>query len=303
MISFWRVIKFGFQNFWRNPWLSLATVFTFALTLFVISIFFFLVLVTQTVTKAIEEKMDLVVYLQDEAKEAEILQLEEAIRNFPGVKSVKYISKEEAYEIWQAMPTSERIKQLVTPEKNPLPRSLQIKVEKPEILEEVSNYVSGAKWQPLIQEKGISYLRNKLIIQRLTNITKFVKKIGLILAIIFLAISILVIFNTVRLTIISRKDEIEIQRLVGAKNSFIQGPFLVEGVLYGFLATILSTFFIYLLLRYTSPLILQYLGEVSFDLKQFFTSNLFRIFVVQFLIGVFVGGLCSLVSVRKYLKI
>jgi len=73
--------------------------------------------------------------------------------------------------------------------------------------------------------------------------------------------------------------------------------------LYGFLAAIFSTLFIYLLLRYTSPLILQYLGEVSLDLRQFFASNLFRIFVVQFLIGVFVGGLCSLVSVRKYLKI
>jgi len=308
MISFWRVIKFGFQNFWRNPWLSLATVFTFALTLFIISVFFFLVLVTQTVIKAIEEKMDLVVYIKDEAKEAEILQLEEAIRNFPGVKSVKYISKEEALPVWQNSPYSEETKQIVTPERNPLPRSLQIKVKSPpEDLEKVTIFLANPQYQNIIRSStrtsGLSYKKNKLIITRLGGITKFVKKIGLMLAIIFLAISILVIFNTVRLTIISRKDEIEIQRLVGAKNSFIQGPFLVEGVLYGFLATILSTLFIYLLLRYTSPLILQYLGEISFDLKQFFTSNLFRIFVVQFLIGVFVAGLCSLVSVRKYLKI
>jgi len=303
MISFWRVIKFGLLNFWRNPWLSIATTLTFALTLFIISVFFFLTLVTQATTKAIEEKMDLTVYFKDEPKEEEILELSRQLQILPEVKSIKYISKEEAFLIWQDLPTSLRVKQLVTPEKNPLPRSLQIKVQRPEDLEKIS-YILGSKtWVPIIREGGISYQKNKLIIERLTNITKFVKKIGLILAIIFLAISVLVIFNTIRLTIISRRDEIEIQRLVGATNGFIQGPFLIEGILYGFLATLLSTAFIYLLLRYTSPLIIKYLGEVSFDLTSFFFSNFLLIFFIQFLIGIFIGSCCSLISTRRYLKI
>jgi len=303
MISFWRVLKFGFLNFWRNPWLSIATTLTLALTLFIISIFFFLVLISQIVTKAIEEKMDLVIYIKDEVQEEEILQLEQALKIYPGIKSVEYISKEKAYQIWQTLPTSTRIKQLVTPDRNPLPRSLQVKVEKPEVLEDISKYLSGPRWQSLIQREDISYQKNKLLIKRLSNSTKFVKKIGLILAAVFLIVSVLVIFNTIRLAIISRKDEIEIQRLVGATSSFIQGPFLVEGILYGFWATLISTLLTYLLIHYITPMVFRYLGAVSFNLEQFFISNLLKILLAQFLIGVFVGGLCSLVSVRKYLKI
>ena len=303
MINFLRILKFGFLNFWRNPWLSLATTLITALTLFIISIFFLLNLVTQTTIRAIEEKMDLTVYFKDEAKEEEIFELKDRLALMPEVKSIKYISKEEALAIWQQLPTSERIKQLVTPEKNPLPRSLQIKVEHPEDLDKISTFLSGKTYQEIIREGGISYQKNKLIVERLTNITKFVKKIGFILGIIFLAISILVIFNTLRLTIISRKDEIEIQRLVGATNWFIQGPFLVEGILYGFLATLLSTVFIYFLLRFTSPLIIKYLGEVSFNLEQFFASNLSLIFLIQFVVGVFIGSVCSLISIKKYLRV
>jgi cell division transport system permease protein len=303
MTSFLRILKFGLLNFWRNPWLSLATTLIVSLTLFIISIFFFLNLVTQTTIKAIEEKMDLTIYLKDEAKEEDILDLKSALLAFSEVKAVKYVSKEEALDIWQNLPTSERIKQLVTPEKNPLPRSLQVKVIEPKVLDKISSFLSSKKYQDIIREGGISYQKNKLIIERLTSITKFIKKIGWLLSGIFLAISILVIFNTIRLTISSRKEEIEIQRLVGATNGFIQGPFLVEGILYGFLATILSTLLIYFLLQITSPLIIKYLGQVSFVLSQFFLSNFFLIFFIQFLIGIFIGTCCSLISIRKYLKI
>ncbi|MCX6806512.1 MAG: FtsX-like permease family protein, partial [Candidatus Berkelbacteria bacterium] len=198
---------------------------------------------------------------------------------------------------------SKRVKDLVTADKNPLPRSIQIKVDKPENLEDVNSYIASRRWESIIRENGISYQKNKTIIERLNNITKFVEKVGFILALVFLGISILVIFNTVRLNIISRKDEIEIQRLVGATNGFIQAPFIVEGILYGLLATGLSTLFIYLLIRYTTPMISQYLGEVSFNLEDYFRANLFLIISIQFLIGVFVGSVCSLISVKKYLKI
>lgn len=300
---FFRVLKFGFFNFWRNPWLSLATTLITTLTLFIISIFFLLNLVAQTTIKAIEEKMDLSVYFKDEAKEEEIFDLKNRLENLPEVKSVKYISKEEAYNLWQKLPTSAKIKKLVTPEKNPLPRSLQIKVTKPEDLDKISSFLGSKKYEPIIREGGISYQKNKLIIERLTSITKFVKKIGWLLGLIFLVISLLVIFNTVRLTILSRKEEIEIQRLVGATDWFIQGPFLVEGILYGFLAALFSTGLIYALIRFTSPLVFQYLGEVSFSLEQFFITNFLLIFLFQFVLGVFLGSLCSLISIKKYLKV
>lgn len=303
MTSFVRVLKFGLLNFWRNPWLSLATTFIFSVTLFIISSFFFLNLITDRATSAIEDKMDINVTFKEETTDEDIFNLQDQLSQLSAVKSITYISKEEAIEVWQNLPLTERVKQLVTPEKNPLPRSLQIKATTPDDLDKIGNFLSLKKWEPIIREGGISYQKNKLILQRLNNITKFVKKIGFILAGIFLAISILVIFNTLRLNIISRKDEIEIQRLVGATNWFIQGPFLIEGILYGFLATIISTLLMYFFIRFTTPMVAKYLGDVSLDLHQFFVSNLVGIFFVQFLIGIFIGSLCSLISVKKYLKV
>lgn len=303
MTNFSRIIKFGLLNFWRNPWLSLATTLITTLTLFVISIFFLLNVVTQTTIKAIEEKMDLTVYFKDEATEAQIFDLRDDLLVFSEIKSVNYVSKEEAYTVWKQLPISDRSKQLVTPTNNPLPRSIQIKVDKPEDLDKISSFLSIKKYQDIIREGGISYQKNKLIIQRLTGITKFIKKSGWMLAIIFLAISILVIFNTVRLTIISRKDEIEIQRLVGATDFFIQGPFLIEGILYGFLAALFSTILIFLLIHFTTPMVMKYLDEVSFSINQFFVSNITLIFFVQFILGVLIGACCSLISIKKYLRV
>ena len=303
MTSLGRIIKFGFLNFWRTPWLSSATTFTFALTLFMISVFFFMNIVAQTTIGAIEDKMDLTVSFKDETTDTQIFNLKAQLEALNGIKSVQYVSKEEAYEVWKTLPITQKIKNLVTPDRNVLPRSLQIKVQKPEDLNAISEYLAMQKWQPLIREGGISYQKNKLIIERLTNMTKFVKQVGLALVIIFLAVSVLVMFNTIRLNIISRKDEIEIQRLVGATNGFIQGPFIIEGILYGFLATLLSTFFIFLLIRFTTPLVAKYLGDVSFNPHQFFIDNLLSIFGLQFLIGFFIGSICSLISVKKYLKV
>ena len=303
MTSLLRVIKFGFLNFFRNPWLSLATTLIFSLTLFIISSFFFLNLVADRSVKVIEDKMDISVTFKDEASLEDIYNLKDQLGQLSAVKSVKYISKEEASEIWQDLPFSQRVKELVTPEKNPLPRGLQIKAEDPDSLDEIGEFVLMKKWQPIIRENGVSYQKNKTILQKLNNITKFVRKIGFLLAGIFLGISILVIFNTLRLNIISRKDEIEIQRLVGATNSFISGPFLVEGILYGFLATIISTLLIYFLIRFTTPMIAQYLGDVSLNLHQYFIYHLDLIFILQFAIGIFIGSICSLISVKKYLKI
>ena len=303
MNSFMRILKFGFLNFWRNPWLSIATTLIFSLTLFIISSFFFLNLITNRTTQVIEDKMDISVTFKEEAKDDEIFNLEAQLNQLTAVKSVKYISKEDAIAVWQGLPLTERIKNLVTQDKNPLPRSLQVKATTPDDLDRIAEFISMKKWQPIIREGGISYQKNKLILQRLNNVTKFMKKIGLILAAIFLGISILVIFNTLRLNIISRKDEIEIQRLVGATNSFISGPFLIEGILYGFLATIISTSLLYGVIRFTTPLVAKYLGDVTFNLGRYFTTNLILIFFIQFGIGVFIGSICSLISVKKYLRV
>lgn len=299
LLTIERITKLGLVNFWRNRWLSLVATFVMTITLLTISIFVILSLVIHTTTEAIKNKIDMTVSFYDTVSEEKIQSLQNALSYLSEVKSAHYISKEEALEIWKKLPIKEKTKQLVTPEGNPLPRSLQIKAQKPEDLSKIASFLEPYK--SLISR--LSYEENKQIIQRLLNITSFVKKIGWILSCIFVFISIMVIFNTIRLTIFTRKDEIEIMRLVGASDIFIRVPFIIEAALYGVMAALLSLGLLFLAVYFVSPLVANYLGEVPLNLKQFLVLNLGLIFLYQLLIGVFLGSICSLFAVHRHIKV
>ena len=149
----------------------------------------------------------------------------------------------------------------------------------------------------------ISYKENKDIIEKLVNITNFSRKIGLILGIIFVSISILVILNTVRLAIYTRTKEIEIMRLVGASEIFIRIPFIIEALLYALCSTVLSLFLIWLGLHFISPMITRYLGDVSLDMQGFFLQNIGWIFLLELLVSCIISVSCSVISMGKHLKI
>lgn len=301
MLSIGRIIKLGFTNFWRNGWLSLAATFIMTLTLLTISVFLIFNLVINTTTDAIKKKIDLSIYFTDEATDFQINDLQIVLKGRPDVKEVIYLDKNEAFKRWQEMQKNEKIKDLVTEENNPLPRSIEVKTTNPESLEQVANFVSSDTYKSFIRK--ISYQENKQIIEKLINITNFSRKIGLTLSIIFLVVSILVIFNTIRLTIYTRTTEIEIMRLVGANDSFIRTPFLIEGMLYGIFATIVSLFLIWLGLHLVSPVITRYLGDVNLNLEGFFLENLPWIAIMELVAAILISVICSWISIRKNLKV
>ncbi|OGD67519.1 hypothetical protein A3F08_00975 [Candidatus Berkelbacteria bacterium RIFCSPHIGHO2_12_FULL_36_9] len=296
-----RIIKLGFVNFWRNGWLSSAATLIMTLTLLIISVFLIFNLVISTTTESIKSKIDLSVYFSDEATDLQVQELKLFLQQRPDVKGVVFISKEEAFKKWQEVQKNEKIRQLVTEENNPLPRSLEVKANSPENLDSIANFLSQETYKSMIRK--ISYQENKDVIQKLINITKFSQKIGLILSIIFIIISILVILNTIRLTIFTRQTEIEIMRLVGANDSFIKVPFLIEGTLYGIFATFLSMVLIWLGLYLISPMITKYLGEVSLDMEGFFLANLPWIVLFELLIAILISTTCSMISIRKNLRL
>jgi len=333
-----RIVKLGLNNFWRNGWLSFAATFIMTLTLLIISVFMIFNLVINTTTDSIKKKIDLTVYFQDNASDAQIRDLKLMLQGRSDVKEVVYLTKEDAFTRWQSTQKNEKIRSLVTKENNFLPRSLEVKATNPESLENIANFISGGNKDVItksddsdpgkvlgIQSDGtntnqsvasqnstqgylsiirkISYQENKNIIEKLINITKFSREIGIILSIVFLTISILVIFNTIRLTIFTRETEIEIMRLVGANDSFIRTPFLIEGSLYGIFATILSLVLIWAGLYFISPMIARYLGDVSLNLKGFFLSNLVWIAILEFILAVVITTSCSWISIRKNLKV
>jgi cell division transport system permease protein len=302
IISIKRITNLGLINFWRNRWVSLASTLIMTLTLLIITLFVVMTIVIGKTTDRIRSKIDVSVYFKDSATTQEISNLQQELASRSDVKEVRYISKEEALDIWDQQQKNQRIKELVTAEENPLPRSLTIKTLDPANLQKIVDYVSGPQFASIIHK--VSYEDNKQIIDKLLAITSFIKKIGLIFSIVFIIISILVILNTIRLTIFTRKDEIEIMRLVGASDRFIKGPFIIEGMLYGILACILAMGILWLAIGFVSPLINQYLGTaVTENMINFFLGHFILIFFLQLLVGILVGIGCSLFSIRKYLKI
>lgn len=297
-----RIAKLGIVNFWRNRWLSIASILIMTMTMIIISLFTMMALGINKTTDKIKSKMDITVYFQDSATTEEISNLQQTIASRPDVSQVKYISKEEAFKIWEETQKNERVKEIARKmEQNPFPRSLAIKASDPENLSQIAEFLASAQYESIVHK--ISYEDNKTIIDRLISLTSFTNKVGWLFSGIFIIISIVVILNTIRLAIYSRKEEVEIMRLVGASNTFIRLPFVVEGTLYGISACLIAMLLLWIGYLALTPLIRQLGSSALFEAKIFFISHLFSIFILQFFIGVSVGIGASLFSIRKYLQI
>lgn len=296
-----RIIKLGFTNFYRNGWLSMATSLVISLTLVIISIFVIFNIVINITTDNLQNKIDISVYIYDKASESQIDIVKRQIEKRDDVESVKYISKEDALAIWNQRQVEDRIKNLVTSENNPLPRSLEIKATNPDHLENIAQFLAKEDYAEIIRK--VDYQENKDIIQKLKSVIEFSKKLGIALSIVFIIISILVILNTIRLTIVTRKDEIEIMRLVGANNTFIRVPFFVEGVLYGIFGSLISIVIISIGFNLITPVINNYLGDLNISFTNFFSENLLVIILLQLIVSITISVICSFISIQKYLKV
>lgn len=296
-----RIIKLGLTNFWRNRWLSFAATLIMTLTLLIISFFTISNLAVGRVTDSVRSRIDISVYFNDLAATSQIAELQRNLVSRSDVKTVTYVSKDDAAASCTKNPFCNRAYSLVSGQMT-LPPSLAIKAVKPEDLQAINDYLGQDNLKPIIH--SISYQDNKSFIDRLIAITSFTKEFGWLLCGVFVIISILVIINTIRLTIFTRRDEIEIMRLVGANDSFIKIPFVIEGLIYGILATFLSMSLVWISLAFIVPRTEQLLGASSgHTLLMFFQSNFWLMLGLELLIGVAIGMSCSLISIRKYLKV
>jgi cell division transport system permease protein len=297
--SFYRITKTAFISLWRNQWLSLAATLVMVLTLITISFFISLLIVTNKTTETLREKADMTVYFNDEATNDQIFATQNILISRSDVKNVEYISKEKALESWRNRAGNEEIRDVITESDNPLPRSLEIKTVVPEDLDKVNTYLTGEEYKPLI--KKISYEVNKNLIDRLVKITRLVKIVGYSLSALFVLIAVLIILNTIRLTIFARSEEIEIMKLVGGTDWYVRGPFIIEGISYGILGAIGSSILLYFFSRLSIPAVGRFLELPDFN-NSYLGVSMTLMIVLQFVIGIFLGGLCSVLAIKKHLK-
>jgi cell division transport system permease protein len=304
--NFKRITKTGFYNFWRNGTVSLASVLVMFVTLTVIGLIIFSGAVLDKSLLELRNKVDITVTFIPSANEEDIHSIQHSLESLPEVALVTYVSRADALEQFKERHANDQSILAALDElgENPLGAMLNVKARDPsqyasvaEFLE--SNSALAASGVTIIDR--INYFQNKVAIERLTSIIDSADRLGFILTLVFALISVIIAFNTIRLTIYIARDEISVMRLVGASTSYIQGPFVVVGIIYGAVAGILALL-VFLPLTY-------WLGKatanffVGINIFSYYLRHFPQIFLIIMFAGVLIGAVSSALAVRKYLRI
>lgn len=296
-----RIIKSGLVNFWRNGWLSTATVLIITITLLTWTSIFLLNVVLTSVLGIIEQKVDISVYFNLDAKESDILAVKSKLENLEEVKNVEYVSAAEALEIFKKRHSDDEIllKSIQELESNPLEASLNVLAKDASKYETVASFLNQNQFGNILSK--INYAENKIVIDRLGNIIKVLRQSGAAAGLILAIIAFLVAFNTVRLAIYSSREEITVMKLVGASNWFVRGPFLVEGVLHGLVSSMFAFMLITPGVAVIGPKLFSFLPEIN--LVNYLGDNFWQLLLFQTIGGVALGVFSSWFAIRKYLKV
>lgn len=305
MITAERILKNGFINFWRNIWLSVAAI---AMMLITLTILLFAVVANATFGHTIADitsHIDVSVYLKDSVTDAQRQNLIKQLYAIDNVKSVNYINKDTALKDYEAQNANNPdLLAAISQTDNPLPASLDIKPKDPNKLQDLKTFLDKPNILAL-QSDPTSYSGDrKAAIDKITSATHFFQQAGIAGIIVFVFISMLIIFNTIRMAIFNRRDELIIMRLLGASTSFIRGPFIVETMLYGIVAALLSVAAVAALFAVASQTLqASSLGLLDINYSdKYFTNRLWQILTIQVLAGIIIGAVSSLIATRRYLK-
>ncbi|MFZ2831811.1 MAG: permease-like cell division protein FtsX [Minisyncoccia bacterium] len=300
-----RIIKAGFISFWRNGSVSLSAVFVMIVALFMIASTLLITAFLGTALKDLQDKIDINIYVDAKSSETDILSLKKRIETLPEVKSVAYISRDQALEQFRARHENDHriIQALDEIGDNPLPAALTVKAKEPSQYEGIATFLSNkselSEGSTLSIVNKVNYNDNKVAIERLSKLIVGVRKLGSIITAVMIGISILITFNTIRLAIFIAREEIGVMRLVGGSNEYVRGPFVVEGILYGLVAAFLTLILFYPITYWLKNTTQVFYGGV--DLLHYFVANFVEIFFVIIFSGIALGAVSSYLAVRKYL--
>ncbi|MBX4181633.1 ABC transporter permease [Candidatus Parcubacteria bacterium] len=301
-----RVFRTGLFNFWRNGTVSLASVLVMTVTLSVIALISFSSAILDTALAELQSKIDINVTFIPTASEEDILNIKHSLESLPEVSLVTYVSREEALADFKERHSSDPSILAALDElgENPLGAVLNIKARDPSQYAGVAEFLDGdnvlGEGKTSIVDR-VNYFQNKAAIDKLTNIIDSANRIGFALTVALAVISMLIAFNTIRLTIYIAKDEISVMRLVGASSSYIQGPFLVVGIIYGVVAGLLTLILFFPLTYYLGGATQNFF--IGLNMFSYYLRHILELAAIVLVSGVLIGALSSLLAVRKYLKV
>jgi len=311
-----RITRTGFVNFWRNGFLSFASIVVLTLALCSFGLIIFTGAFGRALLADVKDKVDINIYFSLTAAESDILALQTEINGMPEVASTTYISRDQALSDFKDRWKDNTLIMQGLDEigDNPFPAALEVKAKDPGEYASISTFLNDkdpldASGTPLIA--NINYEQNKLIIDRLGRIIPLAEKTGLILAILLVVVAVIVVFNTIRLVIYTAKDEISVMKLVGASNIYVRGPMVVSGIMYGIVSAIFTLILMAAFAYWSDTVVLRLAGvQVAADfglivnvLSTYFNENFAEIAGIILGAGVLMGAISSYVATRKYLRV
>lgn len=293
---FKNIVKQGFQSMWRNRGMGLASVTSISAVLMILGVVLILILSINNVVLDTKLKFDEIeVFLEDDLGSGVLDTIEAEVMDYPGVLSIMFRSKEQALEIMKEEWADEAYL-LDGLEENPLPDSYIIKVNDIELAE---NLVNAVKTLDGVEE--VKYYKD--VIDKLLIFAGYIRIGGIVIIGILVFVSVFIISNTIKITVSSRRREINIMKYVGATNDYIRGPFIIEGVLFGLLGALLSIAVVYFGYEY----LYESMNEKLYNLFTFYLVDPKMIFadiaIIFGTIGSGIGALGSLLSLKRYLNV
>jgi len=301
MITFFRSIKFAVRSFFRHFGLSFVTIIIITLSLLSLNLLLFLNLVGKIMVVNLQNRIDVSIYLKDTLSQTERDSFYQELKSDPQIKDIAYISPEEALTKFKEKHKNDDsiLKSLEAINKNPLGGMIILKAASIDNYPGVLAKISDARYDKFIEEKD--FFDAQKMISIIQNISQKAYFIGLIIMMIFTFISVVAIFNSIRLTVYTREEEIKIMRLIGATSSFARTPLIIENIFYGIFAWLINLGIFSLIFKFGLGKILSFL-EIEKNLFLSYQKEITSSFLAVLVFSVFLTIVCGSLAVRKYIR-
>lgn len=306
-ITFVRMVRYGVNNFSRNAWLTVAATAVMTITLLIVFMTLAARSTLQTTVDVIRSNVDMSIYLANTTTEEEAQTVLDDLSKLSSVKKVDYITPEEARADFaeQNKKSDPELLNVLNEATNKFPGIVRVNLEDINDTSELDTFVKTnenyKQYRDVDREPSFAGER-RTAIQNIGRWVEFADRAGLAASIVFIVISSLIVFNTIRMAIFNRKEEIQMMKLIGADRSFIRGPFIVEAVVYGFIAAILATGLGLLMLLASQEKLASYKVAIGPTID-FLVTYIGFVLLGMILAGAIIGIISSLLATRKYLKV
>ncbi len=304
-LSMKRVTRYGITGFVRNGFISLSAILNLTITLAIFAVLMISLAALDSTLQQLTNKVDVTVYFTPSASLDQISTVQNSLKALPEVASVKYVSREDALNEFKERHKNDQLTLQALEElgDNPLGASIEIRAKETSQYESIAKYLedqaAGQTGSATFIDK-VNFFQNKAAIDRLTNIIQTSQKMGIAITIILAISSFLSAFTTIRLAIYTARDEIGVMNLVGAGHWYVRGPFMITGILYGIVSTVIVIAILYPVTLWLGPGSERFLG--SFNVFTYYNEFFPVMFVSLLGAGTAIGALSSFLAVRRYLK-